>query len=372
MKMIRLNEVQRAIKMVAGVSLFVTGVLLTGGCKKDTNKAPDFETQTPGLKTTSERLLIQRINSFQVASAQLQTGNYEKNGSRLSIDSALYLIGTTIKFTYCFPTSIYNKAIWDTTFISLPVDPQLEDVLYTDAVSSYNNCVDSVRAKYRAIIDTTKKLIGVVIQDLGTGSSLNRDIRVIAQFGTGNSTTSLLDGNSRFDESDAYYYQDGSYRCDGTFPGEGATDILESEVLFKYLPVPVPGYHVWFEAGGLPYTPNYYDFEGDGNIDNYCDYKIYYANSSVGSITSETECLEYDQGNSGIHEMDFYLQGADDIVAHWLEYNNPNSKSFETCSFIDWSNPPSTEIMHILQFTFSIKHITPITGGTGTYPIPID
>jgi len=53
-EMIRLKEGQRANKMAAGVSLFVTGVLLTGGCKKDTNKAPDFETQTPDLKTTSE------------------------------------------------------------------------------------------------------------------------------------------------------------------------------------------------------------------------------------------------------------------------------------------------------------------------------
>ena len=368
--MILNNKIMKKIFFkTIGIVIIVFLALIITNCKKSDSSLSEL----PNI-SSEEKILISNIHKILDLSEMMKNGAQLKTGSKISVDSARFYIGATMKYTYCFPTSIYNNSIWDTTLISFPVDQQLGDVLYDDAVAAYNDCVDSVRAKYRAISDTTKKLIGFVLKDLGTNSSFNREIMVIAQFGVGNSTSSMRDSNGNFSVDDEYYYVDGSYRCDETHLGTGAPDIFEEAILFKYRPVPVAGYHVCFEPDGVLYTPLFDDFSGDGIIDNYCDYKIFYADSYVNSIDSETKCLDYNQNGSGIHEMDFYLDGADYITTYWLEHYNPNNLSFETCSFRDQSNSigNQTTIQHILNFTFSVKHITPKPVGGGNYPIEID
>jgi len=360
-----INSVQD-LQVGLSIALLVLIGLVIVNCSKNQFVASNNSNEI----SSDEMALIEKIHQFLDLSEQQRQGVYLKSSNRITVDSAIYYIGVTIKYTYCFPTSVYNKTIWDTTYISFPVDQQSGDVLDSDVIDAYIDCVDSVRILYSAISNTTKKLISVVLQDLGTNANHNRSIRVIAQIGTGSTSLSILNSNTGFNEDDEYLYVDGSFKCDESNPGFGAPDILEGEILFKFRPTPLPGYHVWFEPGEA-YTPTYYAYPGDGTIDNYCDYLVFYANSDISSITAVTKCLDYDQDNSGIHEMDFYLDGADYIVAYWLEHYNPEGKSFETCSFLSTGiGNPNTMIKHILNFTFAIKHVTP--NGTGTnYPIPI-
>ncbi len=319
-----------------------------------------------------EESIVNNIHSFLEKSALAREGGVLKSSTEITVDSAKFLVGSTINYTYGYATSGYQRSIWDTLYVGIPVNFGTGMVYYDAAVSAYNECVDSLISLYRAIEDTTKIFVGISMEDLGTNGSLQRELLIIAHFGTGGCKLSILNQNGLFNFDDEYWYRDNSYNCleQGNL---GAPDILEREILFKFLPAPVPGYHVWFESETTDFEPDYNIFQGDGNIDNYCDYFIFYANSNVGTIDNNTKCLGYNQQGFGISEMDYYLDCADSITRYGLEEENPYDYSFYTCSII--SHNPTINGVEILEhdfgFKFAKKHLSPNPVGGGIYPIPI-
>ncbi len=320
-----------------------------------------------------EESIVTNIHSFLEKSALAREGGVLKSSTEITVDSAKFLVGSTINYAYGYATSGYQRSIWDTLYVDIPVNFGTGMVYYDAAVSTYNECVDSLISFYRAIEDTTKIFVGISMEDLGTNGSLQRELLIIAHFGTGGCKLSILNQNGLFEFDDEYWYRDNSYECDGTGDFGGAPDILEMEILNKFLPLPAPGYHVWFESGTTGFEPPYNIFQGDGNIDNYCDYFIFYANSNVGTIDDNTKCLGYNQQGLGISEMDYYLDCADSITRYGLEEENPYGYSFYTCSFISHNKLNGTVLTleHDLAFEFAKKHLTPNPVGGGIYPIPI-
>ncbi len=328
---------------------------------------------TSSLNKQNDDDLINRIHQFLVDAENSRNGIILKTGSKVSLDFAIFYIDATFNYTYCFPTSTYNDTHFDTTYTEFPIDDSLK-VLYTDVVTAYNNAVDSVRLKYRSISDTTKKLNGIILEDLGTEMNNYRQIKIISIIGTGSYPSSILDSLGDFGIDDEYWYAEGSYKCDGSGEEGGAPDMLEGEIFLKYKSTPPPGYRVTFtDIDEYPYTAEYIDFEVDQTKDNYCDYRIFYASSIVGTINSETKCLDYNQGNSGIHEMEFYLDGAEHVCDWWLENEVSANKTFQRCFFDHQDiNSPFYQIMHLLSFWSGVKHLIKITPENQGYPTPID
>ena len=324
--------------------------------------------------------LILKIHKFQELAKQQRNGIILKSGKKTSIDSALFYIDATFNYTYCFSTNVYNKIHRDTTYTCFPND-QNEEVLFDDVVTAYNKSVDGVRLKYRSVSDTSKKLVAVVFEDLGTDANNYRQVMVISQIGTGTSLGSILGTSRNFDIEDEYWFLRDSWMCNESNYGIGAPNVLQNETNFIFRPAPPPNVHVWFSALEI-FEPNYLNYSVGNTIDNYCDYHIFYANSSIGSLqclppdyNNCARCLDYNQGNSGIHEMDFYLDGTSYVIFDWLNdvIKNPYNKSFKSISIYSYDEfnqqTGVEQIGHNLSITFGKRHESVIV--PAQYPINI-
>jgi len=325
-----------------------------------------------------EAMLVKNIHKF-IENAKLQrNGTALREGEdKISVDSALYYIDVTLNYTYCFPTESYYNTIIDSTQIHMNIENESE-LYFSDALSAYNDAVDSLRVLYSYVSDSNKYLIGVQCKDLGNNiTNSEKQILVIAFIGIGNSST-VLSQHGAFPEDLSYWFEKDSHLCSGEGI-VGAPNVLESEIIFKYKPSISPNYHVFFGPPYCDYNPEYWQFQYDDDFNNYCDYRIFYAVSTNGSLSCSppdydmcARCLEFNQNNSGLHEMDFYLvDGAEHILLWWLENENPDGLSFLLCNFLSYDKIQGSieQIGHELHYKFGEKHIVPVTIG---YPIPIN
>lgn len=337
-------------------AILITTLFL--GCSKDKAIAP----LTENLTITPEQVSVQKIKNF-----LYRTKNPSlcfKTDKYYSSSEVFNLIGATLNYVYSFPTENVKDIEWVEQTINIPISLN-SGILESDAIAAYSSAILKVRESFRSINKSDKHLLAVYIKDLVIETSSSVQLQLISQIGS--STNLCVTG---FDDTDEYYYKNDSYRCDETGE-EGAPNILEQMIYFKYKTIPEPGWHIWYWPQTV-YNPQYGDFNAGNTIDNFCDYKIFFADESVGAITSETTCLGYNQSNSGINEMDFYLNGADEICNGWLTSLtlNPGGYNFSSCTFTHFKF--NTQIGHILNFTFGKRNAVKEEGEENDYPIMID
>jgi len=359
--MIRLNEVQRVIKMVAGVSLFVAGVLLTGGCKKDTNKAPDFETQTPGLKTTSEMtkadsMFSKKIVWFDSIMDNYKTiPNYSLN-KQFSIDSALWYMESWFNAKYAFPDESFINVVHRDTAISVSLSQGLVsmDGIYNKITSVKSLTTD----KYSGLGFSKKALILVHLKQLSASSLSQIDFELHMTFGElGTKERS----ENPFGDDDAWKYGDEAGKChEPGFVGQDAGELIQNEINTRranILVSPPPGYV-------FSYGPNeekiVYGFEfanpDDDTRDNDLDMLIFYRTSeytNLSPLTAEGRCLEP-------YTMNFHYFGEWEVINNKLpeRENKPSNWTFMTCDLLG-EQYPSTEgytIIHHLNSLVSTKN----------------
>jgi hypothetical protein len=106
--------------------------------------------------------------------------------------------------------------------------------------------------------------------------------------------------------------------------------------------------------------------ETTGNEANYLDYKVFAASNAVLNhpITGETECLEYNQGGSGIHEMQFYFDHLITFTNECLNHagNSGLNKKWFCGSIIESHDEPNNlgirEIWHTPKLIFKKRGYT--------------
>jgi hypothetical protein len=169
--------------------------------------------------------------------------------------------------------------------------------------------------KYHAISGENKRFIMTMINDAGPLPDNKHKLQIVTVTGTG-----TLQNTGDFGESEAYKWnRDATTNCNYE-PASGAPIIFESMLNAHFNPPPASTHCRWFFYGATTLvTLDYQDYQLNNTPVNYLDYKIYAASSAVGAgLTSEVLCLEYNQGNSGIHEMQFYYDHLEDFVTDWL------------------------------------------------------
>jgi hypothetical protein len=347
-------------------------LVLIGFLMVNCSKEKSFEQNTPEtLQNPNQDELVLRIHQFIKDAEQQALGLTPKSSNKISIDSAIRSIDATINYTYCFHTAPYNKIISDTSYIEFSFESDLM-VEYNNVLAAYNESIDSLREKYRNISAIDKNLIGVVIQDLGY-DTYTQEIRIVSQVGLGNPPSSITDPSGSFYTFDEYWFEKGSSTCDGS--GEfGAPDILEEEIKELYEPEVPSGYRLIYFDSEI-YTPEYNEFPIGTTIDNYCDYRIFFADDDINTIDDATKCLDYDQGGSGVHEMDFYLDGASYILEEWRDniVTNPDGLEYQSLDILhDVRLIPSYSIKHEFTFTFGNPYLLKITSIHAPYPLSID
>lgn len=329
--------------------LLGTFVFVFQNCKKDTVQ-PDWSMQNC-LMTQQE--FLEQIHDFLSLAEELRLGKSSVSRESIPVDSAIFYIDACFNYAYCFHNERFSNSYADTAVIFLSISDG-QNVFYDDVLTAFNNAVDSVSLFYHSLPYEDKKLTAFLIENTTqTGNRL--EISIVSYTGSGTPPQNSICQNGHFIHEDEYLYRKGSSKCDGSNDGVGAPDILQSEIEFKYLPAPPPGYRFWYHTT-VPYTPDLQEFQLDNTLDNYCDFRIFYASEDYGNISFVTECLDYDQDGSGIHEMDFYLEHAEYILNNWLENKNPEGRSFQECTFNhhESENPPLV-IQHKQEYKFGFK-----------------
>jgi len=344
------------IAMILGISLF-----LQHCTKDDPDSSSGIVSSVNGVNDFSGNIL-----QF-LGQAENPPGiTLQKSGNFITVDSAIKLIDVSLNYAYCFHDAPHLQLITDTVHSLLPVT-RSNMVNTEDVVSSFNAAVDSIRIKFEALKGSNKKLTGVIVENLGNRSESFRLLRIIFITAMGIPPVGVINPPGIFTEEDEFWYEKGSFRCDGTGI-HGAPDILEYMTWMKYLPVVPPGYRVWYHST-VCYYPDCFAFQVNIPPDNYCDFLIFYACENYGELTSETKCLNYNQNGSGIHEMEFYLNGADYILNYWLLNYNENNKVFQNCSFTHKQiSHPVEKIFHEESFYFGIRIISRLEN---KYPVSI-
>ncbi len=354
------------LKKVIPLLIIAAGFLCFYQCSKQEQAVPE---RIEGQKAKSH--LITSIHRLLQDTEQQETGVHYKSDSIVPIDSAIYYIGATLNYAYCFPTETYRNSHKISATITLEMESESQ-INYDEVLSSYSDVVADLRTEYLLVSESDKHLIVVTIEDMGNNlDNSEREIKVNGIVGVGNSL-SLSSPYGVFPTDLAYKYQEFSSKCDGTGVGTGAADLIESEFMFYHFPAPAPQYHVWYWPTE-EFTPYHIDYKAYDPVtqspDNYIDYYIYFASNSVSPITNETRCLEYDQGGSGVHELDFYLFGAEYIMDDLIDEEVTEGYSFISLHIASRAINGGAIIRHELTYEFGDRHVTIFSTG---YPTNIE
>lgn len=359
--------------MKKSISIFAISIIsfmILSSCTKEKPVST-----TPFISQTDEQL-VSKVNWFMKAAKELEKGRYMKSGEKMFLDSALYYIGTTLNYEYCFPGSNFGISKSDTSLVKIPILASEGKTLLVDALSAYNLSVEKVRQRYRAITSSNKHLLACIVQNAGVTPGNDTIIaRVISQTGYGAPMAITA-----FDPNDQYWFSTGGGSCaNPPVPGEGAPEILAYSIYnYGWWPQIQPGYRIWYSDPVIKqYTdPTQYAATGQtATIDNFCDYKFYFATEYYnGTLHQPLEekvfCLGLDDAHPGIHEMQFY---SSNMVNVFLAFFASSGRSFMNIQIYEFQEQelvpsPYHNYGHKSDLTHGIMHIEPANG----YPNYID
>lgn len=291
-------------------AVFFTLLILSGwaiiqftACQKDTGQNPVQHEEDP----------TQRIEQFYADMQNWKQGVPNKSGGRISLDSAIWYIDATLNYYYANSNGTSAKFHRDTVYVEMELVSDYE-AMYQQVFSSYDESLSGLSEKYHAISGENKRFIMAIVNDAGPLPENKHKLQIVTVSGTG-----ILQSSGDFGESESYFYnRDALYNCDWEI-APGAPIIFETMLSSHFNPPPSGSCHWFFYGSTTELVLEYEDFQLNDPIQNYLDYKIYAASSVIGDgLTDEVKCLEYNQNNSGIHEMQFYYDHLKVFVSDWL------------------------------------------------------
>lgn len=298
-------------------------------CKKDA--APANEPTVDAVNDKINLLLGNFTNNYET----YKSGKWLKSGDKIDFDSVLWYIDGAINFNYASGHYSFERIHKDIIYVEVPVDPDMKALL-TNVFDSYNESLLRIGEKYYANTGEYKKFIMATVSDAGPLPDGKRKLRVTTLTGTGLATQSGDFGNTE----NYLYNEDATFNCDG-LEAQGATEIFESKLMNHFNTPPPSGCRYFYIGAEDSCSYNYLDYRINPNVSltNYLDYKIFAAAGLVSTIIESTECLEYNQNNSGIHEMQFYFDHLVDFSNEWvLQQSNSIKKSFSKSEITSFSS----------------------------------
>lgn len=305
-------------------ALLISGAAIFYSCSKQESSEPLSGGAQPDISST-EQLIVSQIESFKQKVAYIHEHPNFKSGESMIVDSAIWYIGATINYTYSNAGYPFAKLHRDTSYFELELHNTYEATI-EKVVESYDASLSKLSQSYYGIAEEDKKFITATVGATGNTLNGNAELRIITITGTGTLT------NHEFGEGEAYDFdRNATYDCNGV-PADGAAKIFEVYLSKHFISEPTGNWHWFFYGEETAFTLYYKDFVLNEVKVNYLDYKIFAASESVAPITGETECLEFDQNGSGIHEMQFYYDYLVEIIEEELGayssnlYYTPESK----------------------------------------------
>lgn len=340
------------MKMQKSILLFLV-IFFTAGvfnaCKKDLSKLTE-----PTADTVNDKINL-LLSSFTNNYETYKSGKWLKSGDRIDYDSVLWYIDGAINFNYASGYYSFERIHKDVIYVEVPVDPDMKALL-TNVFDSYNESLLRIGEKYYANTGEYKKFIMATVSDAGPLPDGKRKLRVTTLTGTGLPTQSGDFGNTE----SHHYDRDASFNCDDQV-ALGAPLVFDSKLMehFNGTP-PTTGCRYYFVGASVEVVLDYQNYRINPAVPltNYLDYKIFVARENLYPFTFNDDvlCLEYNQWNSGIHEMQFYYDHLKALVLA----NKPNNKAFASSEILSPSlnSSPNRVILHEPHLFYKTKLIS--------------
>lgn len=336
------------------VVLMVAGTFYS--CSKD-QPAPTESDSQQDVQITGATDINNLLIGFNQKFEEFKDGKLHKSGVKISKDSVIWYIDAAINFNYASGVYSFARLHRDTVYVEVQFDAEMKALL-TEVFESYEQSLIGIGQKYYAITGEHKKFVMATVSDAGALPDGKRKLRIATLTGTGKAVLS-----EDFGDDESYHYdRDAIYNCNNQ-PAQGAPLVFEAMLLAHFNPEPTNGSRYYFVGTPTIVEYDYEDYKIDSSalLTNYLDYKIYAAHEIFG-FTDEVLCLEYNQNNSGIHEMQFYYDHLKDLANIWLSQqgNVTIRKSFAPSEI---KSPmvgytPTRVIYHFPKFHFRIKVAT--------------
>lgn len=329
-------------------------------CGKDEPKQMKTLMQTDNPSPLIERFM-QQMEMY-------NNGVMLKSGQRMCVDSAVWYIDAALNYTYANAGHPFERLHRDTLYTEMNLENGYE-AAYEEVFDTYAQFLQGIsRHYYEEIEGDNKQFIMATVEDMGPLPQNKRKLRIITAIGSG-----ILQLSDDFGQGEAYFYnRDAIYNCNWE-NASGAPIIFEAKLSNHFNPPPSALDCRWYFYGTTTTVIlNYEDYQLNVTPVNYLDYKIYATSSAIGNgLTNEVKCLEWNQNNSGVHEMQFYYDHLKVFVNEWLNSSqNTGNKKF-ALSFID--SPSVTEIGETLIYhkPHLIFRKRSLECQTGPEPLPL-
>ncbi|KAF5028944.1 hypothetical protein DSECCO2_653750 [anaerobic digester metagenome] len=336
-------------KIILILLAFALAAGVFNACKKDA--APANEPTADAVNDKINLLLGNFTNNYET----YKSGKWLKSGDKIDFDSVLWYIDGAINFNYASGHYSFERIHKDVIYVEVLVDPDMKALL-TNVFESYNESLLRIGEKYYAITGEYKKFIMATVSDAGPLPDGKRKLRVTTLTGTGLATQS---GNFGNDESH-HYGRDASFNCDDQI-ALGAPRVFDAKLMEHFNGTPPPtGCRYYFMGTPVEVVLEYQNYRINPAVPltNYLDYKIFVARENLYPFTfnDTVVCLEYNQWNSGIHEMQFYYDHLKALVLA----NKPNNKAFASSEILSpiSNSSPNRVIFHKPYLSYKTKLIS--------------
>ncbi|PKP48720.1 MAG: hypothetical protein CVT94_07575 [Bacteroidetes bacterium HGW-Bacteroidetes-11] len=331
------NTLFKSIAVIALSLLMIT-------CTKEKQ-----ESQNQTDQITDEQL-IERVNWFAEAANDLKDGKYLKSGEKMLIEDAILSIESAMNYKYSYTHVKFKDYYVQDVEFEIPFLATEGKTFVVDALQGFNTARQKFREIFQAINLSNKNFYMCSLKNNGiatNGAAVK--VKATVYFGYGNRNV-----QAATNEIGYYWLIDGG---DCELMGQyGAPNYLRD----NYSPaiyLPCPNARVWYDqTGSFEFmNPTEYPNPNGGAVDNYCDYKLFYATTTVCHITSEVECVGSESINGAQAEIDYYRVQLQSLIDAKLSSLN---KQFMDVTFVtpDQTNGTVRTIKHIPTLLYGNIH----------------
>jgi hypothetical protein len=303
-------KTKRMCFSMLGIVLIFAALSLSSCKKQDTTTSNQNQSMIDQELTQSEHIL----NFKEKLSRYHNNPNLKASGEGYFASEALTELENLLNFNFCDASAECNKSSFMTTEVIMPLDDlsKIHDLRLSQLY--YEEIIDSIQAMMGRLNYPNMKLLVVDLDQ--TGSATNGDAIISVGALIGNAQNVVLN-------NDNWWYGENYGTCDGTYAPEDAASQLAERVTNAVVPAPPTGCR-WYFTGPILHTTILPTQDQVSTVDNYLDYKIFYASEVVAPITDTEKCLSQ-------YEMSFY-EGH--YINYALNYQTATGKKFSRCTIV--------------------------------------
>ena len=302
--------------------------LFFNACKKDAvSEAIEQYTQISQEEMEASKAMTDHILEFKERMEYYRDNpNIKSGGIKYAANEAVIELESQLNFNYCYTDIEFIERIQSYSEVIMPLDALFEIWESDLSIHYFDDVIVALQDHMTLSGFSNKKLMIVDLELNGFNTNGDAMIGVNSLIANQGTLTTAISEDGWW-----YGYKEGSCAVPPEpDPWAGIWDAaldIQSDLRFANIPAPPPGKirrtNLIHTEG--PLEANLIDYRTPNDIlDNYMDYRVFYATSSLINypITDETKCLSYDI------EMPFYLQEYDAFIG---EFETVYSLEFIDC-----------------------------------------